>query len=152
MVDNTTNYDYTIRGEQITPLIGALNPDTVQWITREAGFPDEWSAIQVSSWLGAVFDRMTFRVNQNDRYIVPTMYLETSYGDYNEFEYYSVMVPLYGFNYDYMRYLHYSMLNIDINSMEEWLNYLNRGGRDRFMVRIRRYQHTLPNNIYSNYN
>lgn len=152
MVDNTTNYDHMIRAEQITPLIGVLNPETVQWLKREAGFPNEWSEIQVSSWLGGVFDRMTFRVNQDDRYIVPTMYLETSYEDYNNLEYYSVMIPIYGFNFEYMRYLHYSMLNIDINSMEEWLNYLNRGGRDRFMVRIRRYQDNLPNNIYSNYN
>lgn len=146
MVDNTTNYYHLTRGEQITPLIGALNPETVMWITREAGFPTSWGAIQVSSWLGSVFDRMTFRVNQDDLYIIPTMYLETSYEECNEVEYYSVMVPLYGFNQDYMRHLHYNMLNIDINSMEEWLNYLNRGGRDRFMVRIRRYE----DNNYAN--
>lgn len=148
MVDNTTNYDHLTSGQQITPLIGALTPDTVLWIAHEAGFPNEWGAIQVSSWLGPVFDRMTFRVNQDDRYIVPTKYLETSYLDYNELEYYSVMVPLYGFNFDYMRYLHYSMLNINLNSMEDWLNYLNRGGRDRFMVRIRRYDY----NLHTNYN
>lgn len=148
MADNTTNYYHLTRVDQITPLIGALNPETVRWITREAGFPTEWGAIQVSSWLGPVFDRMTFQVNQDDLYIIPTMYLETSYEDCNEVEYYSVMVPLYGFNQDYMRHLHYNMLNIDINSMEEWLNYLNRGGRDRFMVRIRRYE----DNNHANYN
>ena len=140
--------------EQILPFIECLNTETFTWLKRQAGFPEDWDAVQVSSWLGPVYDRILFRINRDDSYIEPIMYLETIYDNSvleNDVNYYCVMVPMYGFNQEYMRHMYISMLNIDITSTVQWTDYIHRGGRDRFMIRIRRYEPHLPHNIFSNY-
>lgn len=137
--------------ERHVPLISALTPECIQWIKHEAGFPEDWNAIQISSWLGPIYDRIIFIINRDDNYIDPPAYLDTIYHDTPQnivLDYVRIMIPIDGFKREYIAYLFRSMLNIDIDSMVEWIDYLNQGGRDRFMIPILRYQNT---DICSNY-
>jgi len=157
MTDNNHYYELLNNHphpEQRMPLISMLTDDTLVWLKREAGFPDDWCASQVSSWLGPTYDRILFRINQDRQYVNPVMYIETIYDNNvldNDLHYYNVMIPISGFKLDYMSYMYNTMLHIDITSISEWGDYIHNGGRDRYMVRIRRYEPNLPFNVFSNY-
>lgn len=131
--------------ERYVPLISALTPECIQWIKHEAGFPNDWSALKISSWLGPIYDRIIFIINRDKKYINSTPYLDTRCHNNPQnidLDYVRIMIPIDGFKQECMVHLFRSMLNIDINCMFEWIDYLNEDGRDRFMIHILRYKNT----------
>ena len=122
----------------ITPLIDCLTNETFEFMRDQAGFPVSWSKFMVSMWLGSVFDRVSFITVTTPDNVVQQ--IVTQYPNiYDENNYIQLCIPVNGFDCGYMEYIHQELANIDFNSYDGWLQYINRGGNDRFNIRLRRY-------------
>lgn len=126
----------------ITPLIQCLTNEAFAFVRAQAGFPASWGKFMVSTWLGSVFDRVTFITVTTPDNVVQQ--IVTQYPNiYDEIDCVQLCIPVNAFDDGYMEYIHMELANIDFNSYDSWLHYINRGGNDRFNIRVRRYNDNI---------
>jgi hypothetical protein len=119
-----------------SPLINCLTEEAFQFVRVAAGFPDGWTKFKVSTWLGSVFDRVTFISVTNLDNVVHQ--INTQYPNiFDEIDFVEVCIPVNAFVDGYMEYIHRELANIEFNTHSGWLQYINRGGTDRFNIRVR---------------
>lgn len=121
-----------------TPVVSNLTYDGMRLLTIAANIPSSWSAVRLIEWLGHEDDRVTFdrMLNNND---IPCNIVTRYNHEYNEETHVQVWMPMSGFNDGFMSFLHRRLMNINIDNYDEWIPYMNWGGDDRFLIRMKRY-------------
>ena len=121
-----------------TPVVSILTYEALHILTTAANIPYTWSNVRVAEWLGHEDDRVTFDRMLNNN-AIPCNIVTRYNQEYNENTHVQVWMPMRGFNEGFMSFLHRRLMNINIDNYDEWIPYMNWGGDDRFLIRMKRY-------------
>lgn len=121
------------------PLISSLENDAFIFIRDKSGFPSNWTRFMVSAWLGETFDRITFvalKNQDNVGYQISSQYQNI----YDENDCVQLNIPIsLGFCHDIFVYIYENLININVSYTNEWLQYINHGGNDHVIIKVKRY-------------
>jgi len=119
------------------PLIGVLDQEGIDIIKRSVGTP-YYSTARLSEELGHEYDRITFVILTDYNNQPFNIIAQNNNININQNNCIEIWMPIQAFNRDFMVYLHRQLANIDIDNFNEWAPYINRGGDDRFLIRLMR--------------
>ena len=145
LVDELLNTQQYIR----IPLAESIQDLGINLIKRECGFPDNWSHIDIGTWLSE-YDYIPFtriQMQRQDPYGVIGHYLSTNYdADVNRWQIDNadiiwINLPIDAFNEDVINHIANLLVgpNFQISDYEAWTRYLLLGGPDRIRIGVRRY-------------
>lgn len=134
------------------PLAESIQDLGINLIKRECGFPDNWSRIDIGTWLSE-YDYIPFtriQMQRQDPYGVIGHYLSTNYdADVNRWQINHadiiwINLPIDAFNEDVINHIANLLVgpNFQISDYEAWTRYLLLGGPDRIRIGVRRYNPT----------
>ena len=128
------------------PLIENLNNDGIEIIRQLGGFPNNWTPVMISMWLGN-YDRISLeRYQLNNGYWSIRTNNQGLFQNVNHIE---AIIPVIAFSPDVIAAIHRILINVDIteNNWGNWLRYINNGGADRLAIAVRHYNPDILNFI-----
>lgn len=145
------------------PLTSSLEPQGLNLIKRECGFPDDWTYIDISVWL-ADYDYIPIARRQiprnngnNDLNIIH--YISTNYNAqgnfWNQADIIWINMPLVAFDPRCTTTIGQLIVgeHFNIQNYEHWVRYLLLGGPDRIRIGVRRYDPNIQiNQMFENMN
>ena len=130
--DNNNNQSMQI------PLIENLTNHGVEIIRQLGGFPQNWNPVMISMWLGR-YDRVNIEREQLNN---GTWSLRTNNDNlFDNIHYIEAEVPLTAFTPHAVAACHRLLLNMEVDddNWDNWFEYINRGGADRWRIAVRIY-------------
>ena len=144
------------------PLTSSLDPQGLNLIKRECGFPDDWTYIDISVWLAnydyiPITRRQMPRNDINNDALNIGHYIGTNYNVrenfWNQADIIWLNMPLVAFDPRCTLRIGQLIVGEDFNiqNYEHWVRYLLLGGPDRIRIGVRRYDPNIQiNQMFEN--
>jgi hypothetical protein len=121
-----------------------LTEEAFAYVKEMAGFPQHWTRIHVSNWLGQTYDRITVRsTRDNNGPILNSLEVVDPFYHYDERYLLNVTIPFQGLEFTFLNYILENLVNINFNNWEDYLNYIASNGRCSLNITMYRYDQTL---------
>ena len=140
LIEDILNVNQFVR----MPPASFLSGDGIETVKRECGFPEDWSYIDVGTWLGD-YDYIPFsrrRIPREDQLRVILYYITTHYDNMDaQPDIVWLNLPVHAFHSEMLTEISRLLVGLDFNITDRshWIRYLLLGAPDRIRIGVRRY-------------
>ena len=129
MDNNLENLENGIRETLVLPLVENMTLEAFTLLKQQMGVHYNFNRFEIATILGEnynkiILEKIPIEENINLNKIIS---IHNNNNNNNNYTVFSVPIEL-GFNKTFTSYIFRTLLNIDIDNQEEWLNYINMGG------------------------